>query len=61
MCTPSQGSLRDRITNELAQLRQRQLDESPEVKIIDSERTHKRINELLDQIDFKYVDAQCVS
>jgi hypothetical protein len=38
------------ITKELADLRFRQLDESPEIKLVDAEKTHGRINALLDQL-----------
>lgn len=38
------------ISKELADLRFRQLDESPEIKLVDSEKTHARINALLDQL-----------
>jgi len=38
------------IIKELADLRFRQLDEPPEIKLVDSKKTHGRINALLDQL-----------
>lgn len=42
---------KERIVRELARMRMRQPDESPEAKALDSERTHQRINVLLDKLD----------
>jgi hypothetical protein len=39
------------IIKELADLRFRQQDESPEIKVLDSSKTHGRINVLLDELD----------
>lgn len=45
------ASIQQQITKELADLRFRQLDESPEIKVIDAAKTHGRINVLLDELD----------
>jgi hypothetical protein len=44
-------TIQQRITKELADLRFRQLDESPEIKVLDSGKTHARINQLLDELE----------
>ena len=44
-------TIQQRITKELADLRFRQLDESPEIKLLDAAKTHARINALLDQLE----------
>lgn len=44
-------STQEQITRELARLRMRQPDESPEDKVLDSAKTHARINDLLDALD----------
>lgn len=44
---------KEQITRELARLRMRQPDESPEAKARDIEETHSRINVLLDLLDTK--------
>lgn len=48
---------KEQITRELARLRMRQPDESPEVKARDIEETHSRINVLLDLLDAKVSHA----
>jgi len=49
--TVTAHTAKQQITKELADLRFRQLDESPEIKILDSAKTHARINQLLDELD----------
>jgi hypothetical protein len=49
---------KEQIVRELARLRMRQPDESPEAKALDSERTHRRINALLDQLDTEKTQSQ---
>lgn len=44
-------STKEQITRELARLRMRREDESPEAKAMDTEQVHTRINMLLDQLD----------
>jgi hypothetical protein len=43
----------EQITRELARMRMRLPDESPEAKALDIEATHGRINRLLDRLDYE--------
>lgn len=45
------ATIQQQIAKELADLRFRQLDESPEIKLLDTAKTHGRINALLDELD----------
>jgi len=45
------ATIAQQITKELADLRIRQVNEIPEIQLLDSEKTHARINTLLDELD----------
>jgi molecular chaperone GrpE (heat shock protein) len=45
------ATIQQRITKELADLRIRQVNEIPEIQVLDSEKTHARIIGLLDELE----------